>query len=226
MNATRWVSLTEFIKHLGRAGIVRVDETEKGLFIAWIDNSPKALAKAEANKKKERAVTSDEQRERMLLAEQIERAIAATGDESRSSGSPGPSGLQREGAGPLRLTFGSKSAGSAVGEEGITPAPTDPTSSAIVGTDSSTSTAGTTDSTPQPATKVNVFKTSASSVPAKTAPLKTNVFKALKAKSSSSSPSVSGSTASGDKRSREEMPTAQRLILEDQERKRRRVDAS
>lgn len=216
MNATRWVSLTEFIKHLGRAGIVRVDETEKGLFIAWIDNSPKALAKAEANKKKERAVTSDEQRERMLLAEQIERAIAATSDESRSSGSPGPSGLQREeGAGPLRLTFGSKPAGSAVGEEGITPAPTDPTSSTVVGTDSST-TAGTTDSTPQPATKVNVFKTSASSVPAKTAPLKTNVFKALKAKSSSSSPSVSGSTASGDKRSREEMPTAQRLILEDQ----------
>jgi len=118
MNATRWVSLTEFIKHLGRAGIVRVDETEKGLFIAWIDNSPKALAKAEANKKKERAVTSDEQRERMLVAEQIERAIAVTGDESRSPESPGPAGLQREeGAAPLRLTFGSKPAESAVGEK-------------------------------------------------------------------------------------------------------------
>ena len=46
MNATRWVTLTAFVKHLGSAGIVRVDETEKGLFIAWIDNSPKALAKA------------------------------------------------------------------------------------------------------------------------------------------------------------------------------------
>jgi Domain of Kin17 curved DNA-binding protein len=46
MNATRWVTLTEFVKHLGRGGIVRVDETEKGLFIAWVDNSPKALAKA------------------------------------------------------------------------------------------------------------------------------------------------------------------------------------
>ena len=46
MNATRWVTLTEFVKHLGRAGIVRVDETEQGLFIAWVDNSPKALAKA------------------------------------------------------------------------------------------------------------------------------------------------------------------------------------
>ena len=45
MNATRWVTLTEFVKHLGRTGIARVDETEKGWFIAWIDNSPKALAK-------------------------------------------------------------------------------------------------------------------------------------------------------------------------------------
>jgi len=45
MNSTRWVTLTEFIKHLGRSGIARVDETEKGWFIAWIDNSPKALAK-------------------------------------------------------------------------------------------------------------------------------------------------------------------------------------
>ena len=46
MNATRWVTLTEFVKHLGRSGIARVDETEKGWFIAWIDSSPKALAKA------------------------------------------------------------------------------------------------------------------------------------------------------------------------------------
>lgn len=45
MNATRWVTLTEFVKHLGRTGVARVDETDKGWFIAWIDNSPKALAK-------------------------------------------------------------------------------------------------------------------------------------------------------------------------------------
>jgi DNA/RNA-binding protein KIN17 len=46
MNSTRWVTLTEFAKHLGRTGVARVDETEKGWFIAWIDSSPKALAKA------------------------------------------------------------------------------------------------------------------------------------------------------------------------------------
>ena len=45
MNSTRWVTLTEFVKHLGRTGVARVDETDKGWFLAWIDNSPKALEK-------------------------------------------------------------------------------------------------------------------------------------------------------------------------------------
>ena len=74
MNSTRWVTLTEFIKHLGRSGVAHVDETDKGWFIAWIDRSPKALEKQEASLKKERATMNDEQRERLLIAEQIERA--------------------------------------------------------------------------------------------------------------------------------------------------------
>ncbi|TIB82791.1 hypothetical protein E3Q22_00066 [Wallemia mellicola] len=74
MNATRWVTLTEFTKYLGRAGIVRVDETERGLYVSWIDNSPQALARQEAIQKKERQHMDDEQRERKLIAEQIEKA--------------------------------------------------------------------------------------------------------------------------------------------------------
>ena len=74
MNATRWLSLTEFTKHLGRTGVAHVDETEKGWFITWIDNSPKALAKSEANQKKERGDIDDETRQRRLIEEQIARA--------------------------------------------------------------------------------------------------------------------------------------------------------
>jgi len=98
MNATRWVTLSEFVKTLGRAGIARVDETEKGWFIAWIDSSPKALAKAEASMKKDRMTMSDEQRERLLIAEQIEKAKAETGDDSSPSNScpPVEQGLKRE----------------------------------------------------------------------------------------------------------------------------------
>jgi len=97
MNSTRWVTLTEFVKHLGRTGVARVDETEKGWYLAWIDNSPKALAKAEASQAKDRATISDEQRERQLIAEQIERAAAEANSEAGPSTQPGiEEGLKRD----------------------------------------------------------------------------------------------------------------------------------
>lgn len=45
INATSRVTLTEFVKHLGRIGIATVDETESGCLLVWIDNSSKSLAK-------------------------------------------------------------------------------------------------------------------------------------------------------------------------------------
>lgn len=33
MNSTRWLTLTDFVKHLGREGICKVEETDKGFFI-------------------------------------------------------------------------------------------------------------------------------------------------------------------------------------------------
>uniref|UniRef100_A0A8H8CHQ4 DNA/RNA-binding protein Kin17 WH-like domain-containing protein n=1 Tax=Psilocybe cubensis TaxID=181762 RepID=A0A8H8CHQ4_PSICU len=113
MNSTRWVTLTEFVKHLGRTGVARVDETEKGWFIAWIDNSPQALAKAEASQKKDRATISDEQRERLLIAEQIERAAAESTSEPTPSTSAVEEGLQRDDKSEkVVLTLSAKSAAS------------------------------------------------------------------------------------------------------------------
>ncbi|GAA5920979.1 hypothetical protein JCM3775_004033 [Rhodotorula graminis] len=74
MNSTRFLSLTEFAKHLGRTGVAHVDENEKGWWISWIDTSPRALARAESNQKKERGDVDDEMRQRKLIQEQIERA--------------------------------------------------------------------------------------------------------------------------------------------------------
>ncbi|OKL62102.1 hypothetical protein UA08_02141 [Talaromyces atroroseus] len=73
MNATKWSSLTEFCKYLGREGICRVEETEKGLFISWIDNSPETLRRKEAVMKKERQDKGDEEREQKQIQAQIER---------------------------------------------------------------------------------------------------------------------------------------------------------
>ncbi|KAI8084750.1 domain of Kin17 curved DNA-binding protein-domain-containing protein [Halteromyces radiatus] len=74
MNSTRWDSLTGFVKYLGREGICHVDETERGYWITWIDNSPKALARQAAIQKMERQAKDDEEREQELLKDQIERA--------------------------------------------------------------------------------------------------------------------------------------------------------
>ncbi|KAF8626004.1 hypothetical protein AX17_006727 [Amanita inopinata Kibby_2008] len=194
MNATRWVTLTEFAKHLGRSGVARVDETEKGWFLAWIDNSPKALAKAEASLKKERATMNDEQRERLLISEQIERAAEeAEQNESSSSGSPPvEEGLKREeGAEKVVLSFATK--------------PAQETSSPAV-------TGG---------LKLNGMKPGVN--PLKANPLKRpNVFKA--AASKGTSPTSDEPQKTSEKKRPAPMTMAEKLILEDQERKRRRMD--
>jgi DNA/RNA-binding protein KIN17 len=82
MNATKWSSLTEFAKYLGREGICRVGEDEKnegrtgasGLTISWIDNSPENLRRQEALRKKERQDRGDEEREQRMIQEQIRKA--------------------------------------------------------------------------------------------------------------------------------------------------------
>lgn len=85
MNATKWNSLTEFCKEMGRQGIIRVSVDEKNeerggasaLMISWIDNSPENLRRQEALKKKERQDKGDEYREQKRLEAEIRRAREA-----------------------------------------------------------------------------------------------------------------------------------------------------
>lgn len=116
MNATRWASLTEFAKYLGREGICRVEEEEAdengrggGLMISWIDNSPEALRRQDALRKKERQDRGDEEREWRDIKEQIARARKdgldeddeeEEGDEART--------LQRKEGEKITLSFGAK----------------------------------------------------------------------------------------------------------------------
>lgn len=74
MNSTKWPSLTEFVKMLGREGICRVEEGERGLEIAWVDDSPEALRRREMVRKKEAMEKGDEERETRTLEQQIKRA--------------------------------------------------------------------------------------------------------------------------------------------------------
>ncbi|GAA6046705.1 hypothetical protein JCM3770_003126 [Rhodotorula araucariae] len=246
MNATRFVSLTEFVKHLGRTGIAHVDENEKGWWISWIDNSPRALAKAEANQKKERGDVDDEMRQRKLIQEQIERAREegerrrreAAGDVAQAEGAAQggeqqPSNeLKRDEGEKLSLSLSFKTpvpaapapskppSPPAAASESASPAPVAPSSSSaplITAPVPAPSTF-----IAPPAKPVIGFTPRANPLAAKPNPLKGNPLKKpnpLKGPLSSSSSSAAGA---GEKR-KAPMSAVEQIAMEEMARKQRRM---
>ncbi|KAI1008091.1 hypothetical protein K3495_g133 [Podosphaera aphanis] len=104
MNATKWPSLTEYAKHLGREGLCRVEENEKGLHISWIDNSPENLRRQDAIRKKERQDRGDEEREKMLILEQVKRAQKDAGEREEELDETERT-LKREEGEKIKLSF-------------------------------------------------------------------------------------------------------------------------
>ncbi|RKP17390.1 hypothetical protein ROZALSC1DRAFT_30795 [Rozella allomycis CSF55] len=74
MNATRWHSLTDFVLWLGKERICNIEETERGWFITWIDNSPEALAKRELQEHKAKVELDAGRIQEILINRQIEKA--------------------------------------------------------------------------------------------------------------------------------------------------------
>lgn len=105
MNSTKWPSLTEFAKFLGREGICRVEENEKGVHVAWIDNSPEALRRQDAIKKKERMDQGDEEREQKQIEAQVKRAQEVARQEQVDDKQKA---LKREEGQKISLNFGAK----------------------------------------------------------------------------------------------------------------------
>lgn len=127
MNATRWASLTEFAKFIGREGICRVEEEEEeadsngrggGLMITWIDNSPEALRRQDALRRKDRQDRGDEEREWKGIREQIARARkeGPVGDEDEDEEVRAKT-LQRKEGEKIKLSFGAKKTTAAAEEE-------------------------------------------------------------------------------------------------------------
>ncbi|KAK4057453.1 hypothetical protein OIO90_001522 [Microbotryomycetes sp. JL221] len=238
MNATRFTSLTEFCKHLGRTGVAHVDENEKGWWVSWIDNSPRALARNAASQSKERADMDDEMRQRKLIQEQIERA-REEGEKRRreraaleANGGEGTSGaasnedeepsreLKRDEGDKVQLSLSFK-----------TSAPAEPSVAAPVDVASSTETpaaAITLGETAQPAIKTFIAPPSkpvigftAKPNAFKTNPLKTNP---LKAKSNPLKQVSTSTTSSGAGVKRAQpMSAVEQIMADDLARKQRRM---
>lgn len=206
MNATRWVTLSEFVKHLGREGIVHVEDNEQGWFISWIDNSPQALKRQAALQKMERAKMDDEGRERKRLKEQISNAQKQQQDDVASSDDRAQVGLQRDASSaPIRLGIGTSTSATEA-KPAESPAATSqastPKPSISFSTSSSTSAAQ------KPMAFSNPLKKAPSSNPLKSGnPLK----------SSSSKPSTS-------QHQQQPRTMAEKIRLEEEERKRQQSD--
>jgi DNA/RNA-binding protein KIN17 len=112
MNATKWPSLTEFAKFLGREGICRVEEDDKGIHVAWIDNSPEALRRQDAVRKKERQDRGDEEREQALIKEQVMRAQKDAEERGETELDEPERELKRAEGQKIKLSFGAKPANS------------------------------------------------------------------------------------------------------------------
>ncbi|EEH10494.1 conserved hypothetical protein [Histoplasma capsulatum G186AR] len=136
MNATRWPSLTEFAKYLGREGICRVEEGEKGIFISWIDNSPDALRRQDALRKKEMQDRGDEERERRMIEEQVRRAqrdreIAGREPPQKDDTDAAPKEWQPTEGEKIKLNFASSKGVASSLSTSASPAPVDTTSPAL-----------------------------------------------------------------------------------------------
>ncbi|CAL8094947.1 unnamed protein product [Calicophoron daubneyi] len=98
MNATRWHTLTGLCMWLGKQGICKVDETEKGWFIEYIDRDPEKMKKAEDS---ERFDKTEDEINRHFLERQIEYNLAKT----ESTEGPTFTPLVRSSDEPIRLNL-------------------------------------------------------------------------------------------------------------------------
>jgi len=74
MNSTEWATLTEFIKHLGKTGKCKVEETPKGWFITYIDRDSETLFKERLKNKRVKSDLAEEEKQEREIQRQIERA--------------------------------------------------------------------------------------------------------------------------------------------------------
>ncbi|KAK3403491.1 domain of Kin17 curved DNA-binding protein-domain-containing protein [Sordaria brevicollis] len=173
LNATKWHSLTEFAKFLGREGLCRVEEKEgEGLFVAWIDDSPEAMERREKVRRKEMMDKGDEEREQRVLREQIKRAKAeaeARGQKFDEEEETKRELKRREGE-KIKLSFG-KPAATKDAEEGSTTT-TPPVAGSEEKKDSTTPPSTTTDGTStEPAKAETQSEDTAKTTPEETKPV-------------------------------------------------------
>jgi len=90
MNATRWTTLSGFVRYLGKTGKCIVDETPKGWYMSYINRDPEVIARQEKLAKKEKMDVTDEERTRLQIEKRLfELAKIGTDPDGEENGEEG-----------------------------------------------------------------------------------------------------------------------------------------
>ena len=107
MNATMWATLTDFCKYLGREGLAKVEETERGWFISYIERD---VAKQQRDEALARRKVAEAEAEK-LLADQLEHQRVAAAREldklGASISTEGGKLVRRENDQPIQVAISS-----------------------------------------------------------------------------------------------------------------------
>ncbi|EFJ35263.1 hypothetical protein SELMODRAFT_79872 [Selaginella moellendorffii] len=74
MNSSRWATLTDFVKYLGRTGKCKVEDTPKGWFLTYIDREPETLLREGQKQKRIAAEAAGEDRHEREIVSMIKKA--------------------------------------------------------------------------------------------------------------------------------------------------------
>uniref|UniRef100_UPI00358E4829 DNA/RNA-binding protein KIN17 n=1 Tax=Myxine glutinosa TaxID=7769 RepID=UPI00358E4829 len=116
MNSTKWETLTDFTKWLGREGYCKVDETPKGWFVQYIDRDPETIQRQLELDKKKKHDEDDEERAARFIEDQVRRGKHSKPEEE----TPVYTELKRESEDPVTFSLKSlpsTSVGSAPGQK-------------------------------------------------------------------------------------------------------------
>lgn len=107
MNATKWSCLGGFVRYLGKVGKCKVEETERGWYITYIERDPELLARREAQEKRVEAERLEEIKQAIRIEKQrVEAAKLFDGNISQSQ----PSNIIQNGQGnPVSISLNTAS---------------------------------------------------------------------------------------------------------------------
>ena len=81
MNSTKWTTLTEFVKYLGREKLCEIEETPKGWFITYKPRDKEEQLRDRMEMEKKQKEENEEMRSANLLARQIAKQNKKAGEE-------------------------------------------------------------------------------------------------------------------------------------------------